>query len=188
MTSHHKSSLRGQIAYAARVWVFVFAMHEYIRGREGQWLTLLLCDVLWHRMPSFFLLFFFLNAEAAGPREPLWFKNGCKKWDPACFWGEITWLMNDLKILIHSTSHLNKEKSLKLAFFYILAPLIGWYDDIYWETTNICQLIGMLLHFFSRGSYLFNIFGCILSLTYYVIWYKITYDRTLYLYFPAQCV
>ena len=35
MTSHHKSPLKGQMAYAARVWVFVFAMHEYIRGRGG---------------------------------------------------------------------------------------------------------------------------------------------------------
>ena len=51
---HHtiKALCGVRCAYAARVWVFVFAMHEYIRGRAGQWLTLLSCDVLWHPLLS----------------------------------------------------------------------------------------------------------------------------------------
>lgn len=35
MTSLHKSALRGQIAYAARVGIFVFAMHEYTKRQGG---------------------------------------------------------------------------------------------------------------------------------------------------------
>lgn len=35
MTSLHKSPLRGQIAYAARVGIFVFAMHEYTKRLRG---------------------------------------------------------------------------------------------------------------------------------------------------------
>lgn len=35
MTSLYKSPLRGQIAYAARVGIFVFAMHEYTKQWRG---------------------------------------------------------------------------------------------------------------------------------------------------------
>lgn len=72
---HHtiKSSLRGQMACAGTwVWVFVFAMHEYIRCRVGQWLTLLSCDVLWHLC---YVFFSFFHAETVGPRELLWLRR-----------------------------------------------------------------------------------------------------------------
>lgn len=58
---HHAIKALGGVAQhmPRRVPAFVFAMHEYIRGREGHWLTLLLCDG-WRRLAALFVFVSFL--------------------------------------------------------------------------------------------------------------------------------
>lgn len=58
---HHAIKALGRVTQhmPRRVPAFVFAMHEYIRGREGHWLTLLLCDG-WRRLAALFVFVCFV--------------------------------------------------------------------------------------------------------------------------------
>lgn len=62
---HHAIKALGGVTQRLprRVRAFVFAMHEYRRGREGHWLTSLLCDG-WRRLAaSFVFLSIFLSTS-----------------------------------------------------------------------------------------------------------------------------
>lgn len=82
---HHAIKALGGVTQhmPLRVRAFVFAMHEYRRGRAGHWLTLLLCDG-WRRRLCFCFVFFNHLFTCFSPLLPFLLKNtiDCTVWTP----------------------------------------------------------------------------------------------------------